>query len=292
MAGDLFEIISADSVQVYKYLDIGSGKPSRTVRDRIRHYLIDWVDPDFHFTAGEFCREAKKAADEIISRKKLPMIVGGTGLYIDSFFQGLSEIPDVSGDLKKDLNRELKELGLPHFYRELMQVDPEFGERIHSSDTQRILRGLEVFRGTGKPISSFYKNRLTYGSKDALFVGLYEERSVITKRIEERVDKMISNGLVDEVRKLRGMGYGPGLQSMNSIGYAEINRYLDGDMELTEAVEKIKSVTKKYAKRQMTWFKKNKMIHWFKNTELEKIRELLDHWLGICFSDHNIITAR
>jgi tRNA dimethylallyltransferase len=283
LAGNKFEIISADSVQVYKYLDIGSGKPSPADRERIRHYLIDWVEPDFHFTAGEFCRGARSAADEILARNKLPMIVGGTGLYIDSFFQGLSEIPDVPKNFKKELHKELNDRGLERLHQELLLTDPEFGERIHPGDTQRILRGLEVFRGTGKPISSFYKNKRVYGPRDAIFVGICEERGIINKRIEKRVDRMVSRGLVDEVQSLRKSGYGNDLQSMKSIGYAEINRYLDGFMTLDEAVEKIKTATKKYAKRQMTWFRKNTSIHWFKNSEWERIRELMQHRLDSCF---------
>ncbi len=275
LAEDIFEVISADSVQVYKYLDIGSAKPSRSERERIRHYLIDWVEPDSHFTAGEFCREALKASEEIFSRSKYPMIVGGTGLYIDSFFQGLSEIPDVPEDLKRALRKELNDRGLKSLHGELLHSDPEFGMRISPGDTQRILRGLEVFRATGRPISSFYTSRRVFGKNDALFVGIHEDRGIIKKRIEERVDGMISRGLVDEVRSLRRSGYGPDLQSMKSIGYAEINCYLDDIMKLDEAIEKIKVATKRYAKRQMTWFRKNKAIHWFKNSEFERIRELI-----------------
>jgi tRNA dimethylallyltransferase len=285
MAGDLFEIISADSVQVYKYMDIGSGKPGRAERCRIRHYLIDWVEPDVNFTAGEFCREAQKAADEICARGRLPMIVGGTGLYIDSFFQGLSEIPEIPVNVKKSLRAELDERGLQYLYDELKRVDPRFGERIRPGDKQRVLRALEVYRGTGKPISSYYGHRTRYGSDNVLYVGLYEERNVITKRIEERVDRMISAGLVDEVISLRSRGYGHELKSMKSIGYAEINRHIDGEMALDEAVEKIKIVTKRFAKRQMTWFRKNGMFHWIKSTELDKIRVLLQRWLDGSFSD-------
>jgi len=279
IAGDRFEIISADSVQVYKYLDIGSNKPSIYDRERIRHYLIDWVEPDFSFTAGEFCREARKAADDIFARGRLPLIVGGTGLYIDSFFQGLSGIPEIPGDLKRSLRDELNERGREALYEELVRLDLEFGKRIHPHDTQRILRGLEVYRGTGRPLSSFHGSRLPYGSSAVLYIGLHEERELIGKRIEERVDRMIAVGLVEEVRTLRRLGFGPGLRSMKSIGYAEINQYLEGNMSLDEAAEKIKIATKKYAKRQMTWFRKNDRFHWVKPAETAKIKELLLRWL-------------
>jgi tRNA dimethylallyltransferase len=279
VAGDCFEIISADSVQVYRHLDIGSSKPSIHDREHIRHYLIDWVEPDFSFTAGEFCREARKAAEEISAHGRIPMIVGGTGLYIDSYFQGLSGIPEIPEKIKRSLRDELNDRGLEALYNELILVDPGFGIRLHPNDTQRVLRGLEVYRGTGRPLSSFFSSRMPYGSKSVLYIGLYEERDIMRKRIEERVDRMISIGMVDEVRALRRMGFGPGLRSMSSIGYAEINRYLDGKMQMDEAVEKIKIATKNYAKRQVTWFRKNERFFWIKSGETLKIKELLRRWL-------------
>jgi tRNA dimethylallyltransferase len=274
-----FDIISADSIQVYKYLDIGSGKPDRAVRDRVRHYLIDWVEPDFPFTAGDFCRDAMASALEVVSRGSFPLIVGGTGLYIDSFFQGLSEIPEVPPEIRECVRDELTERGLPELHEELLRVDPGLGGRIHPHDTQRITRGLEVYRATGRPLSGFYDTKRRYGSGDVLYIGLQEERAVLLDRINRRVDRMVELGLVDEVRSLRERGFGPGLKSMSSIGYAEINAYLDGGSGLEESIEAIKDVTRKYAKRQMTWFRKNKRVRWFRPDELEKIRDLLRRWL-------------
>ncbi len=141
VAGEKFEVISADSVQVYRYLDIGSGKPDRSERERIRHYVIDCVDPDVPFTAGEFCREARAAVDTIISRGRKPLIVGGTGLYIDSFFQGLSEIPEIPADVRETVKSEAADRGLQALYDDLVRVDPAFGKRIHPNDTQRIIQG-------------------------------------------------------------------------------------------------------------------------------------------------------
>jgi tRNA dimethylallyltransferase len=273
------EIISADSVQVYKYLDIGSGKPERIDRERIRHYMIDVVDPDVPFTAGDFCREARQAAAEIASHRRVPLIVGGTGLYVDSFFQGLSDIPEIPGSVREAVREELAERGLQSLYDELLRVDPGFGGGIHPNDTQRITRGLEVYRGTGRPLSSYYDSRHRYGSDDTLYLGLHEDRLVLRKRIDERVDRMMARGFAEEVRSLRERGYGPELKSMKSIGYAEINSFIDGRMNLEETVDAIKTVTKKYAKRQMTWFGKNKRIYWFRINELEGILNLLQRWL-------------
>lgn len=274
------EIISADSVQVYKYLDIGSSKPERIDRERIRHYLIDVVEPDVPFTAGDFCREARKAAGEIASRGKVPLVVGGTGLYVDSLFQGLSDIPEIPRGVRDAVRDELAGRGLKSLYDELLRVDPEFGGGIHPNDAQRITRGLEVYRGTGRPLSSYFESKHRYGSDDTLYLGLHEDRLVLRKRIDERVDRMMKLGFVDEVRSLRERGYSPELKSMKSIGYAEINSFIDGRMNKEETVAAIKTVTKKYAKRQMTWFGKNKRIHWFRINEMEGILNLFQWWLG------------
>jgi tRNA dimethylallyltransferase len=272
------EIISADSVQVYKYLNIGSGKPELIDRERIRHYCIDVVDPEVPFTAGDFCREARKGAGEIASHGRVPLIVGGTGLYVDSYFQGLSDIPEIPRSVREGIREELLERGLQDLYDELVRVDPGFGSGIHPNDTQRITRGLEVYRGTGRPLSSYYDSKHQYGSDDTLYLGLHEDRAVLRKRIDERVDRMMERGFVDEVRSLRERGYGPELKSMKSIGYAEINGFIDGRMSLKETVDAIKTVTKQYAKRQMTWFSKNERIHWFRINELQGILNLLHRW--------------
>ncbi len=279
LAGDRFEIVSADSVQVYKYLDVGSGKPERADRDRIPHHLIDIVEPDVSFTAGEFCREAEKAINLIAAHSRLPMIVGGAGLYIDAYFQGLSEIPEIAPGVREAIRVELEDGGLQRLHDELVLVDPAFGNRIHPNDTQRILRGLEVYRATGRPLSSYYAAKRRYGSEDTLFIGLYEERADLRKRINARVDSMFGRGFVEEVRSLRERGYGPDLNSMQSIGYAEINRYIDGAVGLDETIQRIKTATGQYAKRQMTWFRKNERVVWVRAGDMENMRLLIQQWL-------------
>jgi tRNA dimethylallyltransferase len=279
IAGEYFEIVSADSVQVYKYLDIGSGKPTDKQRKLIKHYLIDVVNPDYQFTAGDYCAITKSACDDIEKKNRFPLFVGGTGLYIDSFLKGLSDIPPVDESIREVLFREVKAQGLRTLYQELLANDADFAIKIHPHDKQRIVRGLEVFRGTGKPISSFYRARKGHESPDTLYIGLMMERHSLKRAIDERVKGMMASGLIDEVIALREMGYGPELNSMKSIGYLQINDYINGRLKLNEAVEQIKVETKKYAKRQMTWFSKNKRIRWFKNSDFEKIQLCINQWL-------------
>lgn len=273
-----FEIISADSVQVYRYLDIGSGKPTVEERSAARHFCIDIVDPDYNFTAGEFCRFADSAAGVIAREGKIPLFVGGTGLYIDSYFFGLSEIPPVGESVRQALFHELQNRGIASLYRELAECDPVFASRIHPNDRQRILRGLEVFRQSGRPLSSFFGNTVRRISENTVFIGLRVERNDLRARISRRVDAMMRSGLVEEVESLRGRGYGPDLKSMKSIGYAEVNLFLDGHIEKSELAEKIKINTARYAKRQMTWFGKNNLIQWVAPEEKSKIFDIVLKW--------------
>lgn len=279
IAAQYFEIISADSVQVYRYLNIGSGKPTEKQRNLVKHYLIDVVNPDYQFTAGDYCEAAGRACDAIAKKNKFPLFVGGTGLYIDSFFQGLSEIPAVDESVRIELVREMKTRGLCSLYQELLSNDADFALNVHPHDKQRILRGLEVYRGTGRPITSFYKSREGLESPQTLYIGLMMERDSLREEIDKRVDRMIASGLIDEVTALRKIGYGPELNSMKSIGYLQINNYLDGELKLNEAIEQIKIETRKYAKRQMTWFSKNEKIKWFQNSEFDKIQNCINQWL-------------
>lgn len=279
IAGDIFEIISADSVQVYRYMDVGSCKPDKKDLERIRHHLIDIVDPDYQFTVGEFCSRAASACEEIVRKQKIPLFAGGTGLYISSFFGGISEIPDIDKNIKSFLTGEAELRGLAALFSELQKVDPEFAAKIHPNDRQRIIRGLEVYRGTGKPLSDFHKGAKQETGSNVFIAGLYLERDILNKRIESRVDDMMHKGLVDEVKKLRDMGYTPEINSMKTIGYSEVNEYIDHKLSLEDAVLKIKTNTKKYAKKQMTWFKRMTSVNWFKSDEKQIIKEKIKNWL-------------
>lgn len=267
-------------MQVYRLLNIGSGKPEKDQMNRVRHYLIDVVDPDYRFTTGDFVRLAHKACREIIGKGKKPLFVGGTGLYLDSFFKGLSDIPHVDKAVRDRLYEEMEFRGAAELYNELKNVDSEFAAKVHPNDPQRIIRGLEVYRGTGKKLSSFFGSKDGAESEQTLYLGLAPEKSELHRRIEIRVDKMIKQGFVDEVMQLRGMGFSRDLPSMKSIGYFEINAYLDGLINYNDAVEKIKIITKKFAKRQMTWFRRNKKILWFSPGEEKKITKEIENWLN------------
>jgi tRNA dimethylallyltransferase len=191
----------------------------------------------------------------------------------------LSEIPEVDEIVKNQLKYDLKEYGLQFLFEELKKCDEYFSNRIHFNDKQRIMRGLEVFRGTGKPLSEYFNNKIGHESKDTIYIGLQMDRDILKKRIDLRVDYMIQSGLIDEVIKLRQMGFNSDLKSMQSIGYSEINKYLDNELSLKDAVEKIKSETRKYAKRQMTWFRRNKRIQWIESSDFKKIKEIINQIL-------------
>ncbi len=261
-------------------MNIGSSKPAEEEMKGVNHHLIDVVDPDYHFTAGDYCIRATEAFLDITGRGKIPLIVGGTGFYINSFCDGIDEVPDIDEAIRIDAGLEYDSGQSELLYKELKAVDPEFASKVHINDRQRIVRGISVFRGTGKPLSSFFGAKKKEINFDTLFIGLYIEKECLYKRIDSRVDLMIQKGLVGEVENLRLMGYSSSLNSMQSIGYAEINRYIDGLITLEEAVTDIKSNTKRYAKKQMTWFKKNKSVIWFNPDEINKIPDIVKKWLN------------
>jgi tRNA dimethylallyltransferase len=162
----------------------------------------------------------------------------------------------------------------------LIKCDEVFSKKIHFNDKQRILRGIEVYRGTGKPLSAYYTGKTAYETADTVYIGVHLDREILKKRIDQRVDYMIQSGFIDEVIHLRQMGYGSDLKSMQSIGYLEINKYLDGELDLKEAIEKIKTETKKYAKRQMTWFRRNKNIQWIEVSDIKRIKDIINRFLS------------
>ncbi|MEK6682317.1 MAG: tRNA (adenosine(37)-N6)-dimethylallyltransferase MiaA [Nitrospirota bacterium] len=257
------EIISADSRQIYKGMDIGTAKPTIEEQARDRHYMLDVVNPDEHFSVGEYKRRVEAVIDDIWNRKKLPIIAGGTGLYIKAVIDGLWEGPQADEKIRKGLEEEEKEKGRGYLYSKLKEADPETAERTSPNDLVRIIRALEVYHIEGKPISHFHKaNAFEERNYNTIIIGLTRDRKMLYRLIEERVDEMIRSGLVDEVGSLLKKGYDEHINSMTAVGYKQILGYLKGRYDLSEAVRLIKRDTKRYAKRQYTWFNKDKRIEW------------------------------
>ena len=254
------EIVSADSMQVYKGMDIGTGKMSTDEMQGVRHHLIDIIDPKDDFNVSKFREMAITAIDDILSRGKMPIIVGGTGFYIKSLLY-TKDVPDPGKDheYREELRRIADEGGLGGLYDELRRIDQRTAERINRNDRFRIIRALEYNHSTGKRYSD-YCDQVTSDEPryDATFFVLDCERSLLYSRMDERIDRMLSDGLVDEVRSLLDSGVKPSCTSMNGIGYKEICRYISGEIPLEEAVRLIKSNTHHYAVRQCTWFRNQK----------------------------------
>ncbi len=257
------EIISADSMQVYRYMDIGTAKPTRDDQERVRHHLIDLVTPDQPFHAAVYRTLGRKTIDQLFQDKKCIWVVGGTGLYIKTLTQGLFSSPKIDPHVRESLKQEAKEKGGNALYERLKKVDSQTAFHLHPNDLFRIIRALEVFDSTGAPIS-FYREQHRFGERPyvTLKIGLEMNRDTLYRRIEERVDQMLEKGLLQEVERLMEMGYGPELKPMQSLGYKQMVQFLLKEIGWEEAVRQMKRDTRHYAKRQWTWFKADPEIHW------------------------------
>jgi len=264
-------IISCDSMLVYRHMDIGTAKPTPSERARVQHYMIDIVDPDEEFTLTDYKQRVEGIIRECTAAGTLPMLVGGTGLYLRALLQDFPIInvpPDE--ELRQRLREEARELGRQMLHDRLIQVDPEAAERIHPNDLKRIIRALEVHTKTGKPISRAQKQTTPDSPYDAVKVGLRVPRQVLYSRINERVDQMMREGFLDEVRWLLDHGYTRDLYSMQSLGYRELAAYLEGEHSLEEAVRLIKRNTRHFARRQLSWFRKEPRLVWIDTHDSEK----------------------
>ncbi len=259
------EIISADSMQVYKYMDIGTAKPTEAEMQGIKHYLIDELLPSEEFNVVKFKALAEKYIEEILSKGKQPIIVGGTGLYISSLINNINFSETESDwELREQLSREAEENGPDYLHDKLKLVDPVSAENIHPNNVKRVIRALEVYYQTLKPISYHNdKSREVPPKYKFILIGLAWDREKLYERINKRVDMMLEAGLVKEVEGLVETGYAESITSMQGIGYKEIVRYLRGEITLEEAIEIIKRDSRRYAKRQITWFKRINEIKWF-----------------------------
>ena len=260
------EIISADARQIYRYMDIGTAKPTPDEQTAARHHMIDVVYPDEAYSAGRFAREAAEAIGEIRQRGRLPIVVGGAGFYLDALLRGFSPVPEIPPEIRIRLQEAARD-DLPALYRRLREIDPRAAERLHPQDTQRIVRALEVWETAGERLSDLQRRpRQRVGQWQVCWIGLMMDRAVLYRRIEDRVDRMLDDGLVEEVQGLQERGYGPWLNALNTFGYREIFGVLNGDLSLEMAAEQIKLGTRRYAKRQLTWFRRETEIAWFDPT--------------------------
>jgi len=273
------EIISADSMQIYKFMDIGTAKPTEEEMDGIKHYMIDEVYPDEEFSVAKFKKLALEYIKEIISKGKIPIIVGGTGLYINSLIYNIdfSEV-ETDWELRNKLKKEADEKGNAYLHEKLKAIDPDAAEKIHVNDVKRIIRAIEVYESTGKTISHLQKiSRLKPPEYNYIKFGLAMNRARLYDRINKRVDVMLENGLVDEVKKLVELGYDKNAIAMQGLGYKEILAYLRGECSLAEAVEILKRETRRYAKRQITWFKRIEDVCWIDMDNFNNNREIIEN---------------
>ncbi|WP_100333721.1 tRNA (adenosine(37)-N6)-dimethylallyltransferase MiaA [Bacillus alkalisoli] len=276
------EIISGDSMQIYKQLDIGTAKIHKNEMDGIPHYLIDIKEPTESFSVADFQREVRMLIDEITSRGKVPMIVGGTGLYIQSVLYDY-QFSESGGneEIRNQLEGLLEEKGEEHLFSMLQKVDQKSAETIHPNNVRRVMRALEVFESTGKTFSSFTENQHNELLYEVAMVGLTMDRKKLYERINRRVDMMMDSGLINEVKTLYD-GNIRNCQSVQAIGYKELFDYFEGKTSLETAIELIKQNSRRYAKRQLTWFRNKMDVTWFDMTEPldEKLDQIFDFVAG------------
>jgi tRNA dimethylallyltransferase len=272
------EIISADSMQIYKGMDVGTAKINDEEKQGIRHHMIDLIYPHENYSVSDFKTEAEKNIDEMLSRGKVPVIVGGSGLYVNSLIYDLDFSNAKSNDKLRDYYTYYhQEHGEEALYEKLRKIDPESADKIHMNNVKRVIRALEVYDLTGKKFSETNTDIRKKSSKyDFILIGLSMDRKALYERINQRVDKMIDDGLVEEVKALLDKGFEKNLISMQAIGYKEIIEFLEGNITFDEAVNILKRNTRHFAKRQFTWFLKDENVKWFNIEDVNKIDASLE----------------
>jgi len=256
------EIVSADSMQIYKYMNIGTAKPTKAERDGIPHHMMDFLEPDVNFSVADYCDMAHKTIEEIHSRGRMPILVGGTGLYIDSLVNNVDfDMDDKNHEIRKELEALAERDGVEAVHNILKEIDAETAEKYHPNNLRRVIRAIEFYRVTGKRISQHAKEEKT-SRYDVVYFCIDWDREILYERINKRVDIMVEEGLVEEVKSLLGKGYDKNSTAMQGIGYKEFYGYLAGEKTLEETLDEIKQSSRRYAKRQLTWFRRNKNIHW------------------------------
>ena len=279
------EIVNADSLQVYRYLNIGTAKPTREERARVPHHLIDVVDPDEEFNAAIYAGQARAVIDRLFHAGKPVFVVGGTGLYIRALLQGMIETPPVDENIRNYYRGLRDRFGRQYIYGLLEQRDPQAARRINVNDSVRVIRALEVLDQSGQSIITLQQNHLFADCPyDALKIGLSLDRAELKKRIVARTAKMMEDGLVEEVQGLLARGYSPDIKPLQSLGYKQVVDFIRGINDRERTLDLVVRETWKYAKRQMTWFSADKDIHWFTPDQYQAIQKTVESFLDINFS--------
>ena len=274
------EIISADSMQVYKYMDIGTAKITKEEMEDITHYMVDELEPDEEFNVVVFKRLALKYKDEIYKKGKIPLIVGGTGFYIQALLYDIdfTENDDDDGAIRKELEELVRVKGGEYLHSELAKVDKESADDIHPNNVKKVIRALEYYKLTGQKMSEHNKEQRQKESPyNFLYLVLNDDRQLLYDRIDKRIDIMLKDGLIDEVKLLKEKGYTKDLVSMQGLGYKEILDYLDGSSTLDEAIYILKRDTRHFAKRQLTWFRREKITIWIDKSKFESDEAILEY---------------
>lgn len=275
------EIISADSRQIYKYMDICTAKPSKDELKSVKHHLIDFLDPSEDYSAGKFVSDANIILNNLINNNVLPIICGGSGFYIKSLFDGLFEEKSKSNpEIRNKLNKEFKQFGLKYIQEKLNSIDPNSYTKIDLDNPHRLIRALEYYFSTGELLSEAHRNRNQQKSKfDPIYFAIDYQRKDLYSRINDRCEEMWNNGLVNEYKSLINLGYDKDLNSLNTVGYKESRDYIYGVYSESVAIEEFRKNTRRFAKRQLTWFRKNQEIYWLdgkQNSKLNQIKDILE----------------
>ena len=273
------EVVNCDSVQVYYSLDVGTAKPTEEQRRQVPHHLYDIIDPDQYFSAGRYMVEARKVCREIAQRGKIPFVVGGSGLYLRALLEGVFEGPGRSEEIRERLRKIGRRKGLDYLHRLLKKKDPQAALRVQPGDQIRMVRALEIYFLTGKPISELQPRRESLKNLSILKIGLNLPRSILYDRINRRVSQMFHSGLIEEVNQLLDRGYTPDCKGFEALGYRHAISLLRGNLSREEAIELTQRDTRRYAKRQMTWFRREKDIHWILSPG--EASETLEHLLQL-----------
>lgn len=270
------EIISADSRQIYKFLDIGTAKPDKKQLETVKHHFIDILNPDENYDVSLFEADARKIMDELFIRGKIPVVAGGSGLYIRSIVEGIFTGPSKDEEFRAEMDQIKSSQGEEALYRILRERDPVSAEKMLPSNWKRVIRALEVLHITGIPIWKHHAEQTTHDDIRYFQFALDLDRKILYDRIEKRVDTMIEQGLEKEVQKVLKMGYSSELNSLNTVGYKEMINYICNDYNLDRCIELIKRNTRRYAKRQLTWFRADKEINWLKHDSSNFINEIIN----------------